>query len=432
VLRRHVDEVDTVELDVTDPSDHAQLFHALGPVIADLPADAEVDVLLSAGTPQAQTLWVVLVQAGLLRARMLQVIPPRFVPVPHPHPVREVRLDIEGFPEIRALRDEVARLRAQLSDGADGLVGSSPPMQRLRERLARLAPSTLPVLILGETGVGKERVARALHDRSGRAGAFIAESCGALTESLAESELFGHEAGAFTGAAARHRGLFEAANGGTLLLDEVGELSPRLQVRLLRVLQEGVVRPVGAERAIPVDVRVLAATHRDLATMVAAGTFREDLYYRLRGAELHVPALRDRPGDLEQLVAHALATERLDLRVTADAWRALAAWTWPGNVRELLAEVRRWGVLCDRVVDVEDLGIGGLRGAGAVGSRVRVDAGAAPARGPRRLDEAVAEAERGAVTAALAAEGGNLSAAARTLGVDRNTLKRKLELYGLR
>ncbi|HMV70004.1 MAG TPA: sigma-54 factor interaction domain-containing protein, partial [Myxococcota bacterium] len=286
-LRRSAGAVDLVEADVTDPSDHEQLFAALGSVIDDLPDGADVDVLLSSGTPQAQTLWVVLVKAGLLRARMLQVIPPRFVPVPHRLPVREVRLDFDGFPEIRALRDEVARLRARLADTDHGLVGASPPMRRLRERLARLAASDLPVLVLGETGVGKERVARALHDASPRAaGPFVAESCGALAESLAESELFGHEAGAFSGAMGRHRGLFEQAHGGTLLLDEVGDLTPRLQVRLLRVLQEGVVRPVGGERTIPVDVRILAATHRDPAAMVAAGELREDLYHRLRGAEL--------------------------------------------------------------------------------------------------------------------------------------------------
>jgi two-component system response regulator AtoC len=421
VMQREVEEVELRVLDVSDPSDHAQLFEALGPVLAQLPTDGELDVLLSAGTPQAQTLWVVLVQAGLLRARMLQVIPPRFVPVPHPEPVREVRLDIEGFPEIRALREEVVRLRARVAEVAPGLVGASPPMVRLRERLARLAPSDLPVIVLGETGVGKELVARALHEASGRAeGPFVAESCGAVSESLAESELFGHVEGAFTGAMGRHRGLFEQAHGGTLLLDEVGELSPRLQVRLLRVLQEGEVRPVGAEKSMPVDVRVIAATHRDLRAEVQAGRFREDLYYRLRGAELIVPPLRDRPGDLELLVAHFLHQAGSSLRVGRSAWERLAAHTWPGNVRELAAEVRRWTVLCDEVVGVEDLGF-------AVGREV-VAVPVPAAGGVQTLDEAV----EAAVRTALAASGGNLSAAARVLGVDRNTLKRKLERMGLR
>ncbi|MFT4625915.1 MAG: two-component system response regulator AtoC [Myxococcota bacterium] len=186
-------------LPVTDPSDHAQLFRALTPVLASLPA-ARVDVLLSAGTPQSQTLWVILVQAGVLDARMLQVIPAAFVPDPHPHPVREVRLEIPGFPEIRALRVEVDRLRARDAVVASGLVGHSAPMLALQRRLGRVAASSIPVLVLGETGVGKELVARAVHAASGRAaGPFVAESCASLSESLLASELFGHEAGAFTG-----------------------------------------------------------------------------------------------------------------------------------------------------------------------------------------------------------------------------------------
>jgi two-component system response regulator AtoC len=415
VMRRHVEQVELRVLEVSDPSDHAQVFAALGPVLADLP-EGEIDVLLSSGTPQAQTLWVVLVQAGLLRARMLQVIPPRFVPDPHPEPVREVRLDIEGFPEIRALREEVVRLRARVAEVAPGLVGDSPPMVRLRERLARLAPSDLSVLVLGETGVGKELVARALHEASGRAeGPFVAESCGALSESLAESELFGHSEGAFTGAVGRRRGLFEQAHGGTLLLDEIGELSPRLQVRLLRVLQEGLVRPVGAEQPIAVDVRVIAATHRDLRAEVAAGRFREDLYYRLRGAELVVPPLRERQGDLELLVGYFLQRLGSSLRLTRGAWEQLAAHSWPGNVRELAAEVRRWTVLCEDVVEVGDLGFVVVRS--VTGERV---APVVPV--VRTMEKAVEEAVR----AAMAVCGGNVSAAARVLGVDRNTLKRKL------
>jgi hypothetical protein len=268
-------------LDVTDPSDYAQLFHALSGVPARLPPDAEVDVLLSSGTPQAQTIWVVLVKAGLLRARLLQVIPPQFVPDPHPEPVREVRLDFDGFPEIRALREEVVRLRARVRAVSGRLVGESEALRRVAEGIARLAPTPLPVLITGETGTGKELVARALHDASTRAdGPFIAENCGALAEGVLQSELFGHEAGAFTGAAKRRRGLFEQAAGGTLFLDEVGELPARVQVQLLRVLQEGVLRRVGGDEAVPVDARIVAATHRDLPAMVAAGTFREDLYYR--------------------------------------------------------------------------------------------------------------------------------------------------------
>ena len=208
-MSAQVDAVEVREIAVDDPSDYRALFTELAPLVAEVgraaPPDAwEVDVLLSAGTPQAQTLWVILVQAAMLRARMLQVIPAAFVPRPHPHAVRTVALDVEGFPEIRGLRAEVARLRAAARVRAARLIAGSAPMRDLMARVVRVAQSELPVLVLGETGVGKELVARALHDGSARAdGPFVAENCGALAESVLASELFGHEAAAFTGASAR-------------------------------------------------------------------------------------------------------------------------------------------------------------------------------------------------------------------------------------
>ena len=433
-------------VDVDDPSDHGKLFRALAPIVKDLkrrfpPGEWALDVLLSAGTPQAQTLFVILVQAGILPARLLQVIPAAFVPDPHPRAIREVRLDIEGFPEIRALRAEVVRLRAEARARAPSLVGESEPMRLLATRLARVAATDVPVLILGETGTGKELVARAIHDSSDRArGPFIAESCGVFAEGVLASELFGHEAGAFTGASARRRGLFEQAHGGTLLLDEVGELAPRVQTALLRVLQEGALRRVGGEARIDVDVRILAATHRDLAAMVAEGTFREDLYYRLRGATIEVPPLRARTSDLDALIATFLDEARPKksrrMEVTRKARQALAAHAWPGNVRELRAEVRRWAVFCEGTIDVEDLAEEIVRGPQAsTSSPVRPeikgesppDESALPT-----LEAAVRAAEIAAIMASLRAHEGNLSQTARALGIDRNTLKRKLALFDLR
>jgi len=236
------------------------------------------------------------------------------------------------------------------------------------------------------------------------------------------SELFGHEAGAFTGAAGRRRGLFEQAHGGTLFLDEVGELPPRVQAMLLRVLQEGRLRRVGGESTVRVDVRLITATHRDLAAMVRSGDFREDLYYRLRGVELRLPPLRERGEDLERLLRHFLAEAgRPDLRLSPEALARLRAWPWPGNVRELRAEVGRWAVFCDARVRPEDLSPE-LRGAPAAAPSAAADVSAAP------LAAQVRAVEIRAVRAAMARAGGNKSRAARLLGVDRNTLKRKLAL----
>lgn len=425
-LMGYIDQVDLKILNLPDPSDHGALFEALGPVLKALP-DEDLDVVLSAGTPQAQTLWVILVQANLLNARMLQVIPQRFVPHLHPNAVREVRLDIKGFPQIRALREEVIRLRARVALVTGQMVGNSPPMRHLVERLGRVAASTVSVLVLGETGVGKELVAQAIHDASDRAEqSFVAENCGAFTEAALTSELFGHEIGAFTGATSRRRGLFEQADGGTLFLDEVGELSPATQVRLLRVLQEGTLRRMGAETPITVDVRVIAATHQDLDAMVKAGTLREDLLYRLRGASLTVPPLRDRLGDLEHLVVHFLKQTASDLRVTRPTWQALQRYDWPGNVRQLQTEVRRWTVFCDDVVELDDLAQEIRAGA------TPVLAADPPIENPQTLAEVVDSAERAAIFNALQRYESNLSATARALKIDRNTLKRKLSKWGMR
>jgi transcriptional regulator with GAF, ATPase, and Fis domain len=264
-------------------------------------------------------------------------------------------------------------------------------------------------------------------------GPFVAENCGAFAEGVLLSELFGHEPGAFTGAVGRRRGLFEQAHGGTLFLDEVGELPPRAQSSLLRVLQEGSLRRVGGERQVRVDVRVVAATHRDLPSMVRAGTFREDLFYRLRGATLELPPLRARAGDVPLLVEafleEARAARGKRLTVTPAALRALARHAWPGNVRELRAEVLRWAVFCDDVVDEGDL-LPELRGTARAG--VAPVAAATEGRGIVPLAEVVGAAERAAIAGALEAGGHKVAVAARLLGIDRNQLKRKLARHGLR
>ncbi|HEY0192805.1 MAG TPA: sigma-54 dependent transcriptional regulator, partial [Kofleriaceae bacterium] len=430
-MTAHVAQVEVRAIPIDDPSDYAALFAALGPLIGELEPAAGLDVLLSSGTPQAQTLWVILVQARMLRARMLQVIPAAFVPVPHPHAIREVTLDIEGFPEIRGLRDEVSRLRAEVRARGSRLIAGSAIMRELLNRAVRVAQSELPVLVLGETGSGKELIARAIHDGSPRAdGPFIAENCGAIAESMLASELFGHEASAFTGAAGRHRGLFEQASGGTMFLDEVGELPAQVQAMLLRVLQERTLRRVGGEASIRVDVRVIAAIYRDLPQMVRDGRFREDLYYRLRGATLVVPPLRDRVGDLPVLIEAFLreATIRGHARklpITPEAMRLLAGYRWPGNVRELRSEVHRWAVFCDHEVTPADLAPELRQAAPAT------IPGAAPVVPATTLAAAVTAAEHGAITAALLAHAGNLSQAARALGIERNTLKRKLAQLGI-
>ena len=248
----------------------------------------------------------------------------------------------------RALQRRLERI-----EGSHQLVGQSPDMLRVRALIEKVAPTNSTVLILGETGTGKELVARAVHDQSGRAEMpFVAINCGALPETLIESELFGHRKGAFTGADEHRVGLFEVANGGTIFLDEIGELPKAMQAKLLRVLESREIRRVGENKASTVDVRVVCATHRDLPEMVLDGEFREDLMYRVNTFEIQLPPLRDRLSDISELACHLLAqfrpqAPRSDQQLSSDAIEVMREHVWPGNVRELANVIEHATILCD-------------------------------------------------------------------------------------
>jgi transcriptional regulator with PAS, ATPase and Fis domain len=306
-----------------------------------------------------------------------------------------------------------------------GIISRSEAMRKVMDVARRIAKVDSTVLITGESGTGKERMARLLHDESARVlGPFIAINCGAITESLLESELFGHARGAFTGATSDRPGLFEAANGGTLLLDEVGELSAGMQVKLLRVLQEREVRRVGENKSRKVDVRVLSATNRDPAQSVADGTFRQDLYYRLRVVELQVPALRARREDVLPLarVLLAEASHRMKRPITGltpDAADQLLRYNWPGNVRELENAMERAVALAQGArIEIEDL----PEEVRQASQNIVVALGGI---------QPLSELERQYIVAALEQNEGNQTRTAEQLQIGTATLYRKLKSYGL-
>ncbi len=301
---------------------------------------------------------------------------------------------------------------------ADGIVAEDLRSQALLVAARRLAQTTLPILLLGETGVGKELIANHIHACSPRAqGPLISLNCGAILESLAESCLFGHERGSFTGADKAQQGVFEAAHGGTLLLDEVGELSRGNQARLLRTLENGTVVRVGSTRERSVDVRVIAATHRDLDARVREGAFREDLLYRLDVLRLEIPPLRERPDDILPLAHSMLAELGRRCRISDDAKRLLEGHAWPGNVRQLRNAIARAATLGGDVLGVADFsGLLSARRADAAGSLGRV----------------VDDVERDAIAAALEACHGNQTHAASRLGITRRALIYRMEKHGLK
>jgi DNA-binding NtrC family response regulator len=341
-----------------------------------------------------------------------------------PIELNRLRTAVANALERSRLARQVNALQGELA-GQYRMVGDSLPMVELRDLISRLAPTRATVLVTGESGSGKELVARALHLQSGRAAEpFVTLNCAAIPRELIESELFGHERGAFTGADASRIGKLASAEGGTFFLDEVGDMSLAAQAKMLRFIEYSEVQPLGQNETKRVDVRLVAATNRDLAAAVKAGEFREDLYHRLNVMAVRVPALRERPEDIEPLGRHFLDEfcRRHNRRVefAPDCWDALRAHAWPGNVRELRNVVERAVVLGRK----NPLGAAALRE--FIGCSDAAPAG-------RTLKDVVEQAERAAVTRALAESGGNVTTAAKLLGVERPSLHRiirRLKLGG--
>jgi DNA-binding NtrC family response regulator len=344
-----------------------------------------------------------------------------------PFDIDALALTIDKALEERGLRREVARLRREVARPYrfDNIVGRSPAMQEVFDLIRRLAGSTANVLITGESGTGKELVARAVHFNSPRAKrAFVAVNCAAIPDTLLESELFGYKRGAFTDARSDRVGMFLEADGGTLFLDEIGDLSPPLQAKLLRVLAEREIRPLGAARSEKIDVRVLSATNRDLARRMREGAFREDLYYRLNVIQVSLPPLRDRSEDVLPLADHFLAeaarrTAKPPMSFKQAALKTLLAYPWPGNVRELENVVERAVALAEG----SEIGLDDLP------PQVRERRGVDVLAGALARNLTLSDLEREYIARMLQAEGGNKTRAAQRLGLDRKTLYRKLEEY---
>jgi len=350
--------------------------------------------------------------------------------VTKPLDIEEVKILIEKGLEQYHLRTENLALKERIGDRFDfsRIIGRSGKMATLLDTLAMVAPSDATVLIMGESGTGKEVVANAIHHNSPRAGQpFIKVSCAALPETLLESELFGHEKGAFTGAVSRREGRFQLAHRGTIFLDEVGEMSPALQTKLLRVLQEKEFEPLGSARTIKVDIRVIAATNKDLTKEVKEGRFREDLYYRLNVVPITMPPLRERKEDIPPLADHFLAVYREKNRkplksISGKALDLLVRYDWPGNIRELENSIERAVIMAreemitpvDFPPQIQRLSEEGEKEGSAI---------------PYGMS--LGEMERGLIVKTLAEMGGNRTRAAEILGINRRTLQNKLKEYGL-
>jgi two-component system, NtrC family, response regulator AtoC len=347
-----------------------------------------------------------------------------------PFRVEKMRLLLQRMAEKVHLvtENEFLRERVTAEENVGGIIGTSANIQDVLRMISRLKDTRTPVLISGESGTGKELVARAIHFRGSMAQTpFVAVDCGSLVPTLMESELFGYEKGAFTGATKSKSGLFQAANGGTIFLDEIGELPLEMQAKLLRVLQEKEVRPVGSNERVNVDVRVIAATNRDLEAAYRAGTFRKDLYFRLNVVTVHLPALRDRRSDVPVLVHHFLDryAKGSQIQVTPAAMKSLLQYEWPGNVRELENCIARAITLGDQMtIDVGDL-------PPAIRSD-QADKGTATSPDSASLSTtALAEMERMTILRVFEQAGGDKALAGKMLGISRATLYRKLKRYNI-
>ncbi|HEY3391211.1 MAG TPA: sigma-54 dependent transcriptional regulator [Lacipirellulaceae bacterium] len=390
----------------------------------DMPGLGGIDVIAKAKELNPDADAVVLTGKSSLETAIAALRHGAFDYLTKPCKLVEIEAMLRRVQEKRKLTQQYRALKRRLDriEGNLRLVGSSAGMERVRTLIAKVAPTHSTVLILGETGTGKELVARAVHDESARAGEpFVAINCGALPETLIESELFGHRKGAFTGADEHRVGLFEVANGGTIFLDEIGELPKAMQAKLLRVLESREIRRVGENKSLNVDVRVVCATHRDLPEMVAAGEFREDLMYRINTFEIFLPPLRDRLDDIPEIAEHLLARFRGRStpgrrQIAEDAIEALKLHIWPGNVRELANVLEHATILCeeDGPITADFLP--------AHFNRRQLTGAAANRPGPISLRDL----EMHAIYQALERNGGNKPKAADELGISLKTLYNKL------
>jgi DNA-binding NtrC family response regulator len=383
------------------------------------------EVMRAVRERRAETPVIVITAFGSVEQAVEMVKAGAFQYLTKPFDPPELLRAIEQALEQSAPQREQARMRRESPSTPARIIGASRPMRELFKLIGHAARSASTVLITGESGTGKELVARAVHEMSGRNGSFVAVNCAAIPTELIESELFGHTGSAFTGAKQARAGLFESANGGTLFLDEIGELPLAVQPKLLRVLQEGAVRRVGADHEREINVRVIAGTNRDLEVERLEGRFREDLFWRLNVIHLHVPPLRERAFDIPLLVEHfiakaAEASGRPPLDVSQEALAILTAYSWPGNVRELENAIERAAALAEGArLTPEDLP-----------QRVRTSGGAAAIIARSREQRlTIKELEREFILQTLRETGGNKSRAAELLGLDRKTLHRKLNEY---
>ena len=422
-----------------DPSASAGMFlGALLPFAAELPADAPPAELTIGDPPDAQR---------LLRVKAATVTDTYQHPIGRVYvlqdvtTVREMESRLHDHEAMEAYASSVLPLDDTPVTAFEGLVGESQVMRRLFALIEKVAPTDSTILITGESGTGKELVARAIHARSPRSGhEFVAVNCGAIPETLIESELFGHVRGAFTGAIADRQGLFRQAHGGTIFLDEIAELPPSMQVRLLRVLQDHQLVPVGGSGTVTVDVRVVAATNQQLEQLVAEGRFREDLYYRLNVIRLMTPPLRERPEDVPPLLLHLLRRcssrhGRTVARVSPRTMRTLVTYAYPGNVRELENIVDHAVTLCDGDILTEQ-DLPAHLSARPEPPGPAADPGPAPAPAPlfvsgQSLDDQLATYERDMLVAALERSGGVRKRAAELLGIKYRSLRHRLSKYGL-
>ncbi len=426
-------EVHVLGINLSDPTNYQEIFRGLRVHIHNIIegfSSARFFVAVASGTPHMHACWFLLTASGEIPARILHVRPPRFVTKEHPL-VSEVDLSSRDFPTVRfqdrpvtieETEVDVDSVRVQL-----GIVGDHPAMQRSLEMGAMLAPSQAPILILGETGTGKELFARYIHRLSGRPrGSFVPVNCAAIPEDLVESLLFGHKKGAFTGAVNDQAGKFDTADKGTLFLDELGELPLPAQAKLLRVVQDGLVEPIGQAKAHKVDVRIVAATNRDLRKLVRQGKFREDLFYRLNVGEIKLPPLRERHSDIPKLALHILdrvnGSLRRPKRLSAEALSRLQSHNWAGNVRDLENVIERSVRLCRHdVLDADDLLI-----TEPVTYADPLDALPDPYEG-FSLDEFLGSARKQMILRALETANGNQSQAARMLGITPQAVHKFLQ-----